>query len=157
MARPRTELPFEIEAEIKTRTARNESARTIHQAIHGAISEPTIARRQRELRRPTSRGPVPNAEIVEVPENIPENTLLEQIERWLEIVERALKQAEADGNIAGIASLAMRANSLLEARRKAMPLPKADPNENPDMIKLGELAEKRLFALVDDLFRTDAP
>lgn len=161
MGRKRTELPADVEAEIKARIERNESAETIFAAVHGALSTATIDRRKREYRNPgtktkPSRPPaVPEA--AEVPDEIPEGTPLEMIDRWIARVEKGATAAEAAGNLPALSSLAMRAASLAEARRRAVPIPKPDPNDDPDMKALGEQAEKRFFALIDDLFAPGAP
>jgi len=153
MPRKRTVLAPAIEAEIVARTARGESAQTVFHAIHGALSVPTIERRQRELRNPGAASVPPSSvptEIADVPEVVPADTPVEALDKWIALVEKNARKAETDGNLAAVSSLAMRAVSLHEARRKAMPLPKADPNENPDMRALGEQVEKRLFALIDE-------
>ncbi len=74
------------------------------------------------------------------------------IDRWSARVEKGAAAAEAAGNLPALASLAMRATALAQARIKATPLPKPDPNDNPDMRALGDQAEKRFEALVDELF-----
>jgi hypothetical protein len=48
--------------------------------------------------------------------------------------------------------MAMRAVAIADAIRKATPRPRADPNDNPDMLALAEVGEKRLLALVNELF-----
>jgi hypothetical protein len=168
MGRKRVELSSADEAEIATRSARSESVRTIESALAGRVSRATIDRRVRELkagtpqkrsRRPggiPAAPPTPKPDSVDaedIPVNPPDGTPLETIDRWLARVELAATQAEKTGNLQAISSLSMRAASLTEARRKAMPLPKPDPNDDPDMIEMGALAEKRLFQLIDDALR----
>lgn len=168
MSRKRTELTPAQNADLEARTARGEGAATIHAALGGVISVPTIERRQRELRNPTASkaksnpapAPKPEPEApdpVDVPETIPETATLDTIDRWIKRVEDGARKAEEQGNLAALGSLAMRAASLVEARRKAAPLPKPDPNENPDMKALAAEVEKRLFKLVDDLFAPANP
>lgn len=156
MGRKRIELTPTLEAEIKARTARGESAQVISTALGGALSTATIERRQRELRGGASPKGVPPAsaalEGADVPEEVPEGTPLVMIDRWIARVEKGAAAAEAQGNLPALSSLAMRAASLAEARRRAMPLPKVDPNENPDMKALAAWGEKELLKRVHALF-----
>jgi hypothetical protein len=84
----------------------------------------------------------------EVPDEVPEATGLAEAHRWLAIVNRARERAEADKNWGAVASLAAKATALLEHIRKATPVAKADPNENPDMIKARELARATFHKLI---------
>ena len=152
MSRPRLTLPPQLEAEIEARTRRGESAKTIHEATGKSLSIKTIERRQNEIRAGTTAKPIQPTEALDVPENIPEHTPVTQIDGWIKTVEAAIGRAEADGNLAALSSLVMRLASLAEARRKAQPLPKVDPNESPNMIALAKVTEERLFKLVHDLF-----
>ncbi len=87
-----------------------------------------------------------------MPEVIPENAPLEVYDRLNATLERAVRQAERDENLAAVASLVAKQTALLAARHKATPLPKVDPNENPDMRALGEQVEARFLSLIDGLF-----
>ena len=160
MPRKRTELGTVADAEIAVRTARGEPAEAVAAALGNAVSVSTIRRRQAELRngppRAAARTAPETVEAEDVPEEVPPGTPVEMIDRWIARVEKGASEAERLGNLPALSSLAMRAASLAEARRKAVPIPKADPNENPDMIALAKLAETRLFALIDDLFAPGA-
>lgn len=170
MARKRTALPPDVEAEIAARTARGESAKTIHGAIGGPVSVATIERRQQELRgkppaaslgspptgpgrvsAPTPPGP-PSTSTDEVPDEPPEDVSLAQLDRWLKACEDGLKQAQEAKNLAAVASLAQKAAALMALRRKLVPLPKADPNENPDMKALAAQTRERLQKLAHGVF-----
>lgn len=154
MPRPPISLGHDVDAEIAARTARGESAETVAAALGGKVSVRTIRRRQVALRgKPAAAPPAaPEApETDEVPKDVPEGTPLETIEAWIKRVEKALDKAEKDGNLTAISSLVMRLTSLAEARRKATPLPKADPNEAPDTRQVADRAWKRLEALLNDL------
>lgn len=160
MGRKRTELGPDADAQIKARTERGESAETVAAALGGAVSVSTIRRRQVALRgrgsKPAPPAPAALDATDDVPETIPDEAPVELIRRWLARVEKGARAAEEAENLPALASLAMRAASLAEALRKATPLPKADPNENPDMRALAEQGEKRLMALIDDLFAPGA-
>lgn len=88
----------------------------------------------------------------EVPENIPEDATLEQVDHLLTAINKGMQRAEKDGNLSALASLATKATALALARRKLAPPPKVDLNESPDFVALGEQVEKRLFKLIDDAF-----
>lgn len=172
MPRQRTELPPDVNAAIAARTARGESAETIFQAIGKVISVPTISRRQRELRgrtgpdridategnrRPSADGRAAPASAPEepaptVPDEIPDATPLEDLTRWIAIVDRGMTKAELDGNLAALASLAQKGAALAALRHKSAPLPKADPNENPDYKALAAQGRERLRKLAHGLF-----
>ena len=100
-----------------------------------------------------SESEVPVASLDAIPVDVPPDASLEQIEWWLSLVRRHVETAEQACNVAAIASLSARATALLEAKRKATPEPPPDPNANPDMIRLGEQVEARLFRLVDALLK----
>ena len=99
MARKRTVLTSAVEAELTARTARGETAETIFTAIHGALSVPTIRRRQRELRgtkpKPIQAQPQTTPEPDEVPENVPP----QDVDYWLAKLNRIADVAETQGNL----------------------------------------------------------
>lgn len=162
MARPRKDLGRHMDEEIAARTARGESAQTIHTAIRGALSVASLIRRQAELKQGVA--PAPPAPTVApqpiqtalpedtIPEDLNEHTPLEDLSRWIQRLEMGARRAEQDGNLAALASIAAKVATLMALRHKASPLPKADPNENPDMIKLAALGEARLMQLANGLF-----
>lgn len=170
MGRKRTEFGTITDAEIRTRTERGESAETIATALGLQDQTRTIRRRQAELRG--KAGPIPLAgppaqpggsglasppgrartEVEDVPDEVPEGTPVEQLDRWIRRLEKMADAAEVAGNVAGVASLSAKMAAMSSLRHRVAPLPKADPNENPDFISLGEQVEKRLFTLIDDLF-----
>ncbi len=84
----------------------------------------------------------------ESPDDIPEGTDLDTLDRWLLVAERNGRAAENEGNLQALAQMGRLSASLLEAKRKGAPLPTPDPNEHPDMVRLGaEVAERLLKAL----------
>jgi hypothetical protein len=169
MPRPRTKLANGVEDEIRLRTERRESADTIYAALHGTVSRSKICRMQVEIRNGTAPKPIPSpaptpkpksaaadlsktTDSTDVPEIVPDDTPVEMLDRWIARVEAGAKKAEDAGNLPALSSLAMRAASLAEAKRKATPIPKADPNENPDMKALAAEGEKQLLKRVHALF-----
>lgn len=170
MARKRIELPTAVEAEIAARTARGETAETIFQAIGKAISVPTIRRRQVELRSGTanagkqSKAPAPSAGLGipaqgtapdtadDLPEDLPETTPLEDLDRWINRLEHGARKAEAASNLSALASIAAKVTMLMALRHKSTPVPKADPNESPDMKALAAQGRERLSKLANGLF-----
>jgi hypothetical protein len=157
MARPQTNLGPALDAEIAARTARGESAKTIKAALGGAVSERTLIRRQATLRgkspQPTTSKQVAS-ETPTVPDEVPENAPPEALDRWLSILDRAQVQAEKDGNLAALASLAAKAATLLNLKHKHAPLPKPDPNDNPEWQALSKKGEDRLLTLIKGVFAT---
>lgn len=87
----------------------------------------------------------------ESPDEIPDGTDLDTLDRWLMIAERNGRAAEQEGNLQALAQMGRLSASLLDAKRKSAPLPVPDPNEHPDMIKLGAEVEERLHRMVDIL------
>jgi hypothetical protein len=154
--RKRIELPADQEAEIVARTKRGESAETIFHAIKGALSKPTIERRQRELRgaktEPKGVVKTPDVPPSDVPDAPADDTSIEQIDRWMESLETALAGAEEQENWSAVASLAQKAGTLLALRRKVAPLPQPDPNERPDYLALALQGEERFLKLVRGTF-----
>jgi hypothetical protein len=69
---------------------------------------------------------------------------LEEINMWLERVNRAYMIAEESGNTAAIVALAGRAAALVDTRRKAAPPPPADPNAFPDLVDAAARAKTLL-------------
>lgn len=172
MARPRIELPAHVEAEIAHRTHRGESVKTILEALGPVASPGTIQRRVRELRGKAPRPavvsppahPQPPAQPsqpssapphVDVPDDPPETTSLEDIDRWIKLLNRAVAEAERATNLTAIASLSQKTAVLLALKHKLQPLPKADPNDNPDYQRLAAEGRARMKQLVNDLFEKE--
>lgn len=126
-------------------------------------SRATIARRMQELRgtvqaaraekareaAATSKGderPLPAS-----PDAIPEGTDLETLDRWLKTAERMGELAESDGDLSALAAAGRLSASLLEAKRKATPPRAPDPNENPDLRKLGAEVAARLHKMIEQV------
>lgn len=82
---------------------------------------------------------------------IPEGSSLEQIDRWLKVAEDEAAAAAGDDDPDNHIKWVRLAASLIEARRKAAPIAKTDPNEQPDMIAAAARARKRLHALANKL------
>src|SRR5262245_52946112 len=91
--------------------------------------------------------PVPSNSVAtsdEVPDEIPEDTDLSTVDKWIPRVEKLIAAAEAGRDFGAASSLIAKLHSLLEHKRKASPPPKADPNENPDFIEAARRAKERL-------------
>jgi hypothetical protein len=74
---------------------------------------------------------------------------LAQLEWWLVEVKAAFEAAKVDRNVAAQASLAARATALLEARRKAAPPEREDPNAYPDLVAAAASCKAKLRARLD--------
>jgi hypothetical protein len=85
---------------------------------------------------------------LESPDDIPEGTDMDTLDRWLQIAERNGRVANHEGNLPAVAQMGRLSTSLLEAKRKLAPIPTPDPNENPDMVKLGAEVEARFLKMI---------
>ncbi len=86
----------------------------------------------------------------ESPDDIPDGTTEESLDRWIMIAERNGRTAEREGNLQAIAQMGRLTTSLLEAKRKNAPLPTPDANDSPDMVRLGADVAARVSKLVAD-------
>jgi hypothetical protein len=93
--------------------------------------------------------PALSASADEPPELIPEGVDVAIVDKWIPKVEKMLAQAEAAKDMSAASSLLSRLTSLLEHKRKAAPLPKEDPNADPDMIAAKERARAEFHRLID--------
>jgi hypothetical protein len=128
--------------------------------VKGVVTEVKgDARRERRAAAPAApaaRAPTPHADLDTNDDDapvIPEGSSLEQIDKWLKVAEEEAALAATDDDPDNHIKWVRLAASLLEARRKAAPIPKADPNENPDMIEAAAAARKRWHDLADALLR----
>ncbi len=85
----------------------------------------------------------------DIPDVIPDGVDVSTVDRWIPRIEKAAEAAEAAKDFGAMASLLAKLTALLEHKRKATPMPKADPNENPDMIAAKERARKEFHRLID--------
>lgn len=85
------------------------------------------------------------------PEDIPEDTDLDTLNDWLETAKRMGRVAEMDGDLEALARAGRLATSLLEAKRKATPPTKSDPNDQPDMLKLAADVSERMHAIIKQI------
>lgn len=155
MARPRSELSPAHEAELLMRAARGETAEHIWNSLGRPLSLPTIDRRVRELRKPKSSSSPAAPTPADVPDEVPASASSADLDRWLKAINAALAKAELDGNLQAIASLAAKATALLKLKHDQAPLPRPDPNENPDFKRLAKDGEDRLLNLIRNVFSND--
>jgi len=73
---------------------------------------------------------------------------LAKVDKWIKKIEEEAEIAQGAGEMQLFGTLTSKLVSLLEHRRKVSPVPKPDPNENPDMIALGEQVWERLRSTV---------
>jgi hypothetical protein len=171
MARKRTDFGHAVNAEIEARTARGESAETIAAALGMPAQLSTIRRRQAELRgkapphsaqragepAPPSVAPSPPTPAgtggEDVPDEVPEGTPIEQIDRWLKVLKQGANLAEEHKNLKDLASIAAKVATLMALRHRVAPLPKLDPSDNPDFKALAAQGRERLAKLALELFQ----
>lgn len=148
MARKRIELTPGQQADIATRTSRGQSLDTISKAL--GLSRATVQRRQKEL-KDGGLIPAPALDPVEDAalgaEINPAD--LATIDKWIPKVERVAEDAQAAKDYAAFNAAMSRLVALLEHKRKATPIPKVDPNDNPDMVAAAEKFRKRFSNLLD--------
>lgn len=151
-------------------TAESISTKLASEGVDGA-SRATIGRRMTELRdsvkgarakamtkardssepslKEKTKTPLPSS-----PDDIPEGADLETINEWLATAKRMGKVAELEGDLAAIARAGRLVTSLIDAKRKATPPAKSDPDDNPDYRSLAEDVEARLHKLADEVLRS---
>lgn len=76
------------------------------------------------------------------------------LEQMIETAKRLVREAEAEGNLAGVATMGRLMAALLEHRRKAMPPPSVEEQgmvlvPAGEMTELGAMVAARLHAMVD--------
>jgi hypothetical protein len=155
MARKRKPLPDDriVALMVGGRTA--EQITEILQSEGYDVSRPTVTRRMQASRgqanalRASARAAT-GAPAEDVPDELPEGAPLEVVDKWIPKVEAAAEAAEAAGDLGAFATLTAKLVMLIEHRRKAMPPPKADPNDDLDLRKLGAEVAKRLHRLAKD-------
>jgi transcriptional regulator with XRE-family HTH domain len=93
--------------------------------------------------------PAPPEAVDEIPEEIPEGLPVDIVEKWIRKVDRLAEAAEAAKDFGAVNGLLAKLATLKEHQRKAAPPPKADPNENPDMIAAAKRGRETLHKLVE--------
>ena len=76
-----------------------------------------------------------------------------EIDGWLKEAKEHAANAAAEGDVDTHVKYVRLAATLIEARRKAAPVPKPDPNDSPDMVAAAKAARKRWHVLLDALHR----
>lgn len=152
-----------IAAELGVSTA---TAKRRMREIKGVVTE--VKAEGRQARRSAARAPRP-APIAPSPAlpavlpstdgdedadiSIPDGSSLEQIDRWLKVAEDEAEAAAGDEDPDNHIKWVRLATALIEAKRKASPIPKPDPNEHPDMIAAAARVRKRWHDLANNLVR----
>ncbi len=166
MARKRRELTPEHEAHLRALMTRGSTVEDATKALNAAgagTSQATVGRRMREMRgevnaerasrmtpasTPTHEGartrPFPTT-----PEDIPEDATPDDL-NWYEAESQRLADAAAEaGDLKAWGNLARVGMTARDQRRKEAPPVKEDPNDRPDMVKLGAEVEARFFKMID--------
>lgn len=167
MARPRQQFTPTVEAEIRRRRARGESAIDVAHAIGQPDKARTIGRHYPaggqappplSVRTSTqvASGDVPEPVTSEVGEGAPD--LLEavdpaSVEHWIKTTEAMMKVAAARGETGAYATLTARLVALMEHKRKTAPVEREDPNSHPDMVEAAKKVRKRWHDVANALAR----
>jgi hypothetical protein len=166
MGRKRIDLGHEVEGQIRALMARGGTVESITAAlVAGGVkgaSSATIGRRMRELRGEVNAGraerlansrpplaSTPPPPIPSAPEEIPEGASLSELASLRTRCKEALDMAEAESDLKLVGQLIRVQASLEDLIRKATPAKAADPNDSPDMAKLGAEVAERLHKMVD--------
>ena len=158
MARKRIEIGASAEGQIRALMTRGGTVESITASLHASgltgVSKATVARRMAEMRsggatRPPPPPPESEPELPTSPEDIPSGASVPELANLLDRCKAALAQAEADQNLPLVGQMIRVAASLAETMRKATPPERQDPNEHPDMVKLGEEWEARMHKMID--------
>lgn len=172
--RPRLQIDLAIAAQMEAMAAAGASPAKIARATGLAIG--TVKRRVAELRDGISASraaatalrqssPVlPSAPpagdsddgSVVLPDGapvVPPDASLDEIEHWLSEAKAAATLAKDRGETDNYQRWMRLVHVFIEARRKAMPPPKIDINDRPDMIEAAKMVRKRWFDLADNLMR----
>lgn len=161
------DLGHVAEAQIRALMARGGTVESITAALRAggvsAASPATISRRMAEMRG-EARGarlaqrqgtmaqpaePSPPRELPTRPEEIPEGASLTELAELRNRCKAALSQAEDEADLKLVGQLIRVQASLEDLIRKASPPRVEDPNEHPDMVKLGAEVAARLHKMVD--------
>lgn len=157
MARKRTELTPDQDARIVSGVKRGDTAEQVAAALGGVVSSRTIGRRMRELRGPiasrASSAPTPDVgrppPVPTSPDEIPDGASLPELADLLRRAKALLADAEDEKNLPLAGQMIRVCSQLAETIRKATPPEQADPNDSPDMVKLGADVEKRFLKMID--------
>lgn len=125
------------------------------------ISEATAKRRIRELKGkvPAARAaviasvPAPMLPAADEEVEIPSGATIDQIDEWLAVAKQKANESAALENPDAHLSYMRMVIALLEARRKSAPIPKPDPNENPDLVEAAARVRERWHRLAESLVR----
>ena len=163
MPRQRTEFPPSVEAQIKSLMARGGTAQSISDTLRSAnvagASKRTVARRMQEYRGEVNaerasrvaaaKSAVAAPPLPDTPDAIPEGAGETTYDTWLAEAKAQADVAQTDGDLEGFGKMGRLTVALLEAKRKATPVPREDPNDRPDMLEAKERARKAFHKLVD--------
>lgn len=180
MGRKRTELGTNVDTMVRELISRGGTAESVHAALAMAgirkVSMRTIGRRIAEAKgkpggarvRPAAPDPAPRVprelpqddedepdedELPDTPAEIPEDTTIATYDRWIAEAETMGKIAAEDANYGEWSKMGRLVVMFSEARRKARPMPKIDPNEHPDMLVAKEKGRAELHRLAEAVLR----
>lgn len=166
MARKRIELGNDAEAMILAHASRGSNARQIFDALGGTISQRTIARRLEELKASGAFGSAEiggadpsddSQDIPSSPDAFSSAMSIEMVDKWIARINVAAQKAEQLEDMAELGTLGRLMATLLEVRRKAMPIPKIDPNESPNMLAARERARIKIAKAIESELSAQSP
>lgn len=156
MGRDRTDFGPAVDQQIREFMARGGTAQSISDALSSigvkGASNRTIARRMQEFKagvRAERSGMRTDDPLPATPDAVPEGAAESDYDSWLADAKAHADAAQAEGDLEGFGKMGRLTVALLEAKRKATPLPKEDINAHPDMLAAKERARAALHRLVD--------
>ncbi len=153
MARKRKDLGPVLEAHIVALMTRGGTAESIAKAT--GISRATVGRRMAELKGKVSanrqtQNPAPQP-VVTVPASPDESEPDDVLDALLDTARKSMVAAQVDGNVGHVAQMGRLIVTTMGEQRKAAPIEKPDPNDNPDMKALGAQVAARLHILAEQV------
>lgn len=155
MARKRKQVPTD---RIVTLGAGGRTAEQITATLQAEgydVSRATVTRRLREskglvnaVRVAAPRSEVPLAD--EIPDEVPDGTPVGDVDKWIAMGDEAADKAFGLGDYSTFTTILGKLATLKEHQRKASPPAKSDPNDDPDLRKIGALVAPRLLKLARD-------
>jgi len=121
--------------------------------LKGKVPAEKTARLAAAKAAPPSAPSPPSDDVPISEEEIPAGATVEQIDKWLKVAEEKANNASALEDPDAHLSYLRIVLALIEARRKATPIPKPDPNDNPDMVEAAALVRERWHNLAENLSR----
>ncbi len=166
MARPPKDLGPNADGLILARMAKGDSPEKVHAALVASgvkdVSVRTVARRMASLRpeanaaRSPARKPVATPPesaagppLPDSPDEIPADASVALLEHYRRVARAAIDAASDEGDLKLLGTLINMAGAVEDRIQRRTPRVADDPNDAPDMVRLGEDVHVRFMKAVD--------